>query len=148
MLRVIWTYLQVCRQQLLYFSYKQGIHKRMVRFKKQIISFLDLHGHNIHCRQRELFTFLMRYQQFASHAYCGAAGPLSKMASQREKAFWVLGFEASKSMITVQREFRARFQKDAPHKNNVNNQIRKTVILVLLIALKGTTDCPTKTWQS
>jgi len=28
----------------------------------------------------------MRYQQFASHAYCGAAGPVSKMASQQEKA--------------------------------------------------------------
>ena len=38
--------------------------------------------------------FLMRYQQFASHAYCGAAGPVSKMASQRE--------------------FRAWFRKDAP----------------------------------
>jgi hypothetical protein len=31
--------------------------------------FLILHGHNIHCQQRKLSTFLMRYQQFASHAY-------------------------------------------------------------------------------
>jgi hypothetical protein len=30
---------------------------------------------------------LMRYQQFASHAYYGAAGLVSKMASQQEKAF-------------------------------------------------------------
>jgi hypothetical protein len=29
----------------------------------------------------------MRYQQFASHAYCVAAGPVSKMALQQEKAF-------------------------------------------------------------
>jgi hypothetical protein len=35
----------------------------------------------------------MRYQQFASHAYCVAAGPVSKMALQQEKAFCVLRFE-------------------------------------------------------
>ena len=56
----------------------------------------------------------MRYQQFASHAYCGAAGPDSKMVSQQENAFCVLCFEVSSSLITVQREFRARFRKDAP----------------------------------
>ena len=44
--------------------------------------FLTLHGHNVHRQQRQLSKFLMRYQQFASHAYCGAAGPVSKMASQ------------------------------------------------------------------
>ena len=43
--------------------------------------------------------------------YCGAAGPVSKMASQQEKAFCVPRFEVSKSVITVQRE---RFRKDAP----------------------------------
>jgi hypothetical protein len=44
----------------------------------------------MHCQQRELSMFLMRYQQFASHAYCEAGGPVSKMASQHEKAFCVL----------------------------------------------------------
>ena len=44
----------------------------------------------------------------------GAAGPVSMMASQHEKAFCVLRFEVSISVITVQREFRARFRKDAP----------------------------------
>jgi hypothetical protein len=39
----------------------------------------------------------MRYQQFASHAYCEAAGPVSKMASQQEKAFCVVRFEVSRS---------------------------------------------------
>ena len=39
------------------------------------------------------------------------AGPVSKMASQQEKAFCVLRFEVSRSVITVQR---ARFRKDAP----------------------------------
>jgi len=53
----------------------------------------------------------MRYQQFTSHAYCGAAGPVSNMASQQEKAFCVLRFEVSRSVIIVQHEFRARFRK-------------------------------------
>ena len=92
----------------------QGIHKRMVRFQKLTRNvFLTLHGHNVHRQQRQLSKFLMRYQQFASHAYFGVAGPVSKMASQQEKALCVLRFEVSRSVITVQREFRARFRKDA-----------------------------------
>jgi hypothetical protein len=61
----------------------------------------------------------MRYQQFASHAYCGAAGPVSKMALQQEKAFCVLRFEVSRSVITVQREFHDGLKKDAPYENNL-----------------------------
>jgi hypothetical protein len=34
------------------------------------------------------------------------------MASQQEKAFCVLRYEVSRSVITEQREFRARFKKD------------------------------------
>jgi hypothetical protein len=49
-------------------------------------------------------------QQFTSHAYGGAAGPVSKMASQQEKAFCVLRFEVSRTVITAQREFCARFR--------------------------------------
>jgi hypothetical protein len=41
------------------------------------------------------------------------------MASQQEKALCVLSFEVSRSVTTVQREFRARFKKDAPHMNYV-----------------------------
>jgi hypothetical protein len=63
-------------------------------------------------------TFPMPYQPFASLAYCAAAVPISKMASQQE-AFCVLRFEVSRFMITVQREFRTGLKKDAPHKNNV-----------------------------
>ena len=73
-----------------------------------------LHGHNVHRQQRQLSKFLMCYQQFASYAYCRAAGPVSKMVSQQEKAFCVIRFEVSRSLITVQREFRAQFRKDAP----------------------------------
>jgi hypothetical protein len=90
----------------------QGIHKRMVQFKQLLTNvFLTLHGHNI-TASNELPKFLMHYPKFASHAYCGAAGPVSKMASQQEKSFCVLRFEVSGSVITVQREFRARFKKD------------------------------------
>ena len=74
----------------------------MVLFQKLTRNlFLTLHGHNVLRQQRQLSKFLMRYQQFASHAYWGAAGLVSKMASQREKAFCVLRFEVSRSVITV-----------------------------------------------
>jgi hypothetical protein len=70
----------------------------MVRFQKLTRNlFLTLHGHNVHRQQRQLSKFLMRYQQFPSHAYCGAAGPVSKMASQQEKAFCVLRFKVTRS---------------------------------------------------
>jgi len=47
----------------------QGIHKRMVLFQKLTRNlFLTLHGHNVYRQQRQLSMFLMRYQQFASHA--------------------------------------------------------------------------------
>jgi hypothetical protein len=59
----------------------------------------------------------MRYQQFASHAYYGAARPVTKMASKQDKAFCLLRVEASRSANTVQRDFHARFKEDAPHKN-------------------------------
>jgi hypothetical protein len=84
----------------------------MARFQKLIKNlFLTLHEHNVDRQRQELSKFLMRYQQFASHAYCGAAGSAFKMASQQEKAFYVLRFQMFRSVITVQREFRARFKK-------------------------------------
>jgi hypothetical protein len=86
-----------------------------------------LHGHNTHHQQRELSEFLIRYQQFASYAHCRPAGPVSKMASQQQKAFCVLSFEVSRSVITVQGEFRARFKKDAPHKNNATRWYQQFV---------------------
>ena len=93
----------------------QGVYKWMVQFQKLTRNlFLTLRGHSVHHQQRQLSKFLMRYQQFAFHAYCGAAGAVYKMASQQEKAFCVLRFEVSRSVITAQREFRARFRKDAP----------------------------------
>jgi len=98
----------------------------MVRFQKLTRNlFLTLHEHIVHRQQRQLSKFRMRYQQFASHAYCGSTGPVSKMASQQEKASCVFRFEVSRSVITVQREFRARFRKDAPHRNNISRWYRQ-----------------------
>jgi hypothetical protein len=80
----------------------QSVQKRMVQFQNLTRNlFLTLHGHNVHRQQRHLSKFLERDQQFASHAYWEAAGPVSKMASQQEKAFCVLRFEVSRSVITV-----------------------------------------------
>jgi hypothetical protein len=62
--------------------------------------------------------------------------PVSKMASQLEKAFRVLGFEVSRSVITVQREFRARFAKDAPHKNNASEHFKLINSLISYIINK------------
>ena len=78
----------------------------MVRFKNLTRNlFITLHGHNIHRQQQQqLSEFLMHYRQFASNAYCGAAGPVSKMASQQEKAFCVLRFEVSTSGLPAVHE--------------------------------------------
>ena len=52
-----------------------GIHKRMVQFQMLTRNlFLNLHGHNVHHQQWQLYKSHMRYQQFASHAYCRAVG--------------------------------------------------------------------------
>jgi hypothetical protein len=83
----------------------------MVQFQKlKKMLFPIVEGHNIHSQQGQKSKFLLRYQQFASHAYCADAGSVSKMASQQEKAFSVLRFEVSRSVLTVQREFHARFK--------------------------------------
>jgi hypothetical protein len=107
----------------------QGIHKRMVQFQKLTRNlFLALHGHNVHHQKLQLSKFLVCYQQFASHAYCAATGPVSKMASQQEKAFCVLRSEVSRSVITVQREFRAWFRTSGSAKLNSrsrNFKVRK-----------------------
>jgi hypothetical protein len=40
----------------------KGTYTRMVRFKELLQKlFLTQHGHNIHCQERKLSTFLMRY---------------------------------------------------------------------------------------
>ena len=64
------TFLPQHEKVLLWFNFIQGIHKRMVRFQKLRRNlFLTLtDGHNIHRQQQQLSKFLMRYQQFTSHA--------------------------------------------------------------------------------
>jgi hypothetical protein len=65
--------------------YGHNVHRQQLQLSKFLVRYK-------HRQQRQLSKFLVRYQQFASHAYCGAAGPVSKMASQQEKAFCVLRF--------------------------------------------------------
>jgi len=83
----------------------------MVRFQKLTRNlFLTLHGHNVHLSTTA--TVQVSHALRAVRFSCllrgrGAAGPVSKMASQNEKAFCVLRLEVSRSVITVQREFRA-----------------------------------------
>ena len=101
----------------------QAIHKRMVRIQKLTRNlFLNLYGHNLHRHQQQLSKFLTRYQQFASNANCGATGPVSKMGSQQEKAFCVLRFEVSRSVITVQLEFRALLSQIGTPQNGAHRK--------------------------
>ena len=89
----------------------QCVYKWMVQYQKITRNlFLTLHGQNVHRQQRQLSKFRMCYQQFNFHAYCRATGSVYKMAPQQEKAFYVLSFEVSRSVITVQREFCAWFR--------------------------------------
>ncbi|XP_067125590.1 centrosomal protein of 120 kDa-like [Centruroides vittatus] len=71
-------------------------------------------------KQWQLSKLLMCYPLFTCHDYCAGVVLLSKMAFQQEKAFCVLSFEVSRSVVTVQREFHAWFKKDPPHKNNID----------------------------
>jgi hypothetical protein len=47
----------------------------MVQFQKVNKTFISqlARFNNAHRQQRQLSKFLVRYQQFASHAYCGAS---------------------------------------------------------------------------
>ena len=104
----------------------------MVRFQKLTRNlFLTLHGHNVHRQQRQLSKFLMRYQQSASHAYCGATGPVSKMASQQEKAFCVLRFEVSRSVITVH-----GLEKTTIHRASFINRARNSQLPLMEHGIK------------
>jgi len=61
----------------------------MVRFQKLKRNlFLTFHGHNVYRQQRQLSKFLMRYQQFAAHAYCGAPRPRSKHEKRTAGSAW------------------------------------------------------------
>jgi hypothetical protein len=69
----------------------------------------------------EQSRFLVLHLQFASNEY--------KMAPQQQKAFCALRFDVSRSVITVQPDFRARFKKDAPHRNVSFNPLTKHTAL-------------------
>jgi hypothetical protein len=74
----------------------------MVQFQKLTRNlFLILHGQNVHRQQWQLSQVSRALQQFVFHAYYGAAEPVPKTALQQEKAFCVLSFEVSRSVITA-----------------------------------------------
>ena len=61
----------MCVHCLLYntgYTHKNGAVSEV---NKKFISHLT--QHNVHHQQQQLSKFLMRYQQFTSHAYCGAS---------------------------------------------------------------------------
>jgi hypothetical protein len=62
-------------------------------------------------QQQELPKFIMFISSSLFMLTAVAGGPVSKMASQKKKAFYVHRFVVSKSVITAQREFRTRFKK-------------------------------------
>ena len=79
----------------------------MVQFQKLIRNlFLTLHGHNVHRQQRQLSKFLMRYQQFASHVYCGASFQDGVAAGK--------GFLCAPVRYVQICDYSARSRKDAP----------------------------------
>ena len=84
----------------------------MVRLQKLTRNlFLTLHGTTYTVSSGNCPSFSCAT---SSSLFMLTVGPVSTMASQQEKAFCVLRFEVSRSVITVQHEFRARFRKDAP----------------------------------
>jgi hypothetical protein len=93
----------ICKSMI---GHLQGIHKIMVRFQKLIKKFISHPAWAQH-------TLSAAGTVQVSHAYCRAVGPVSKMASQQEKAFCVLRFEVSSPVLTVQREFHSGLKKDS-----------------------------------
>ena len=66
--------LYIITAHVIIWTHIQDIHKIMAQFQKLTRNlFLTLHWHNIQRQQRQLSKFLMGYQQFPSHAYCGAS---------------------------------------------------------------------------
>ena len=79
----------------------------MVQFQKLINLFLTYTGKTYTVSSSNCPSFSCATSSSLARAYCGAAGPVSKLAPQQEKAFCLLRFEVSRSVITVQRVFRA-----------------------------------------
>jgi hypothetical protein len=101
---------------IIYLRYIGHIQKNDTVLKVNNNLFRTSHGHNKLHQQRKLLMLT-----------AGPRGPVSKMASEQQKAFCVLRFGVFISVITVQREFRARFKTDAPHKSNVARWYRQFV---------------------
>ena len=64
--------------------------------------------------QKVLFSLAVVFELYTERAQ-----QLSKMATGEEKAFAVLEFHSHQSVVTVQRHFRTKFEKDAPCANYI-----------------------------
>jgi hypothetical protein len=101
----------------------QGIHKRMVRFQKLTRNlFLTLHGHNLHCQQRQLSSFSCATSSSILMLTAGPRGQFPRWRRSR-KRLCVFRFEVSRSVITVQSDFRAWFRKDTTARCGKGSQI-------------------------
>ena len=90
--------------------------KEWLRFQKLTRNvFLTLHGHNVHRQQRQLSKFLMCYQQFASHAYCGDQFQRWRRSRKRLSVCSVL--RCPDLWLQCSAEFCIRFRKDARMRN-------------------------------
>ena len=50
---------------------------------------------------QDVYKWMVQFQKLTRNLFLTLHGPVSKMASQQEKAFYVLRFEVSGSVITV-----------------------------------------------
>jgi hypothetical protein len=57
------------------------------------------------------------------------------METQPERAFWVLEFHSTKSVITVQREFRRKFEKDPPTANSMRKRYK--ILWTQVVCVRG-----------
>jgi hypothetical protein len=72
----MFTIKSVALMLLFFHSVNTKYSQKMAQIQKLTRNlFLTLHGHNVHCQQRQLSKFLVHYQQLVFHAYCGAPGP-------------------------------------------------------------------------
>jgi len=85
----------------------------MVRLQKLTRNFfLTVHGHNLHRQQQQQVSRALLAVRFSCLMRDRGASFQDGVAAG--KSFCVFRFEVSRSVITVQREFRARFRKDTP----------------------------------
>jgi hypothetical protein len=110
-----------------------GIHKKMVRFQKVIQnSFLTLHGHNIHCQQRELPKFLMRTSSLLLMLTAGLRDQFQRWCRSRRRLPVCSVLRCPDLWLHCNASFVHSLKKDTPHKYNITRWYRQFVETGLL----------------